>query len=120
MTEQEAAVQQFRETLIKSGIEHAERLRFLRGIGQNYNIAVSTSGCLAIILDDKNQYRFGPVYSNRVQAADAALADRWNRQAPNHPVELKPIQQALNEECSRIFLLMHELQKSVERTEGGS
>jgi RNase adaptor protein for sRNA GlmZ degradation len=55
-----------------------------------------------------------------VQAADAALVARWNNQAPSHPVELKSIQQALNEECSRIFLLMHELQKSVERTEGGS
>jgi hypothetical protein len=118
MTEQEAAIQQVRETMIKSGISHAVRLRYLRSIRENYNIAVSVSGCLAIILDDTNQYRFGPVYSSRAQAADQALVDRWNRQAPSHCVALVPIQQALETECSRIFLLLHDIQQNIERTGG--
>lgn len=126
MTEQEAAVQQVRETLIKSGIQFAERLRKLRSQDRNFQIAMSKSGGLAIIqttgdgTQTKSVYRFGSVCSHSVAPANQALVDRWNRQEPNHPVELKPIQQALNEECSRIFLLIHELQKSVERTEGGS
>jgi len=117
-TSQEAAIQQVRETLIKSGILHAERLRYLRGIGQDYNIAVSKSGGLAIILDDENRYRFGAVFSNRVQAADGRLVGRWNQQEPNHPVELLSLQRALMAECARIFNLLHEIEQNIKRTEG--
>lgn len=120
MNKQEAAIQQMRETLIASGTAHAERLRYVRSIGKDYNIAVSTSGGLAIIVDDNNLYRFGPVYSNRVQGADAALVARWNRQAPNHPVEMVGIQRALESECSRIFLLIAELEKIIRRMEDGA
>lgn len=120
MTEQEAAIQQVRESMIKAGIEFALRLRYLRSINQDYNIAISTSGSLAIIVDDNNLYRFGSAASNRVQAADSRLVGRWNQQNPNHPVELKSIQRALETECSRVFLLLHEIQCGLERQEGGS
>jgi len=120
MTEQEAAIQQVRESLIKAGIEFATRLRYLRSVNKNYNIAISTSGTLAIIVDDNNLYRFGSASSNRVQAADMAMVNRWNKEHPDHPVELKSIQQALEAECFRIFLLLHEIQQNIERQEDKS
>jgi hypothetical protein len=118
MTEQEAAIQQVRETLIKAGIEFAVRLRYLRSVNKDYNIAMSTSGTLAIIVDDNNHYRFGSASSNRVQAADSRMVGRWNQQHPDHPVELVSIQRALEAECSRVFLLLHEIQQNIERTGG--
>lgn len=120
MTEQEAAIQQVRETLIKAGIDFAVRLRYLRSVNKDYNIAMSRSGTLAIIVDDQNQYRFGSVLSNRVQAADGRLVARWNQQHPEHPVELKSIQRALDAECCRVLLLLHEIEQNIKRTEGGS
>jgi hypothetical protein len=120
MTEQEAAIQQVRENLIKSGILFANRLRELRAQGKNFPIAVSKSGGLAIIAtkatrEQPSVYRFGSVHSTSVAAATDAMVDRWNTKEPNHPVELWMIQQALMSECSRVFTLLHEIQQSMER-----
>jgi hypothetical protein len=53
-----------------------------------------------------------------VQAADSRMVGRWNQQHPDHPVELVSIQRALEAECSRVFLLLHEIQQNIERTGG--
>ena len=123
-TPQEAAIQQVRETMIKSGIQFADRLRELRAQNRNFQIAMSKSGGLAIIqttgdgTQTKNVYRFGSVCSHSVAPANQALVDRWNSQEPNHPVELWTIQQALMNECARIFTLLHEIEQNIKRTEG--
>jgi len=125
VTEQEAAIQQVRETLIKSGIMFAERLRELRAQGRNYPIAMSKSGGLAIIQTKSTReqpglYRFGSPASKAVACVNEALVDRWNSKEPNHPVELWMIQQALMNECARVFTLLHEIQQSIERQEKAS
>jgi hypothetical protein len=125
MTEQEAAIQQVRETLIKSGIMFAERLRELRAQGKNFPIAMSKSGGLAIIAtkatrEQPSAYRFGSPASRQVASVTQAIVDHWNSKEPNHPVELFMIQQALMAECSRIFLLLHEIQQGIDRQEQGA
>lgn len=125
MTEQQAAIQQVRETLIKSGILAATRLRELRSQGKDFNVAVSVGGGLAVIAtkaskDKPSVYRFGAVHSTAVASVDHRMVGRWNQQEPNHPVELRSLQAALNEECSRVFLLLHEIEQNIKRTEGGS
>jgi hypothetical protein len=119
------AQQQVRETLIKSGIQFAQRLRDLRAQGKNFPIAMSKSGGLAIIAtkatrDQPSVYRFGSPASPLVASVTQATVDRWNAKEPNHPVELFMIQQALMAECSRIFLLLHEIEQGIKREEDRS
>lgn len=121
MTKQEAAIQQVRETLIKSGIMFANRLRDLRAQNKNFPIAMSKSGGLAIIATKSTKeapgvYRFGSPASTKVAPANQAMVDHWNRKEPNHEVEIWMIQQALMNECARIFTLLHEIQQNMERT----
>lgn len=123
MTEQEAAIQQVRETFIKSGIMFANRLRELRAQGKNFPIAMSKSGGLAIIQtkatrEQPGLYRFGSPASKAVASGNQALIDLWNSKEPNHPVELWMIQQALMNECARVFTLLHEIEENIKRTEG--
>lgn len=125
MTEQEAAIQQVRETLIKSGIMFANRLRELRAQGKNFPIAMSKSGGLAIIAtkatrDQPSVYRFGSPASKCIASVTQAIVDHWNNREPNHPVELWMIQQALMQECARVFTLLHEIQLGIERQEKGA
>lgn len=121
MTEQEAAIQQVRETLIGAGLSTANRLRELKAQGKDFNIAISTSGGLAVIAtkaskDKPGVYRFGAVWSTAVASVDGRMVAHWNQKEPNHPVELKSIQRALEGECYRIFLLLQEIQSSMERS----
>jgi hypothetical protein len=120
--EQNAAIQQVRESLIKAGVQTANRLRELRSQGKNFPIAMSESGGLAIIAtkatkDHPSVYRFGSPTSPLVAAATQSLVDEWNRREPNHPIALWLIQNALSSECNRIFLLLGELESSIQRTE---
>lgn len=120
MTEQEAAIQQVRETFIKAGTQAAVLLRQLRSENRDFNIALSTSGTLAIIEITGNPvtYRFGGLCATTVAKADGRMVARWNQQHPNHPVELISYQRALEAECSRVFLLLHEIEQNIKRTEG--
>ena len=125
MTEQEAAIQQVRESLIKAGILAANRLRELRAQGKNFPIAMSVGGGLAVIAtkatrEQPSVYRFGAVHSTAVASINQAMVDHWNSKEPNHPVELWMIQQALMSECARVFTLLHEIQQSIERQEKAS
>lgn len=124
-SEVHAAQQQFRETLIGSGLRYAERLRALREAGLDYPVAVAKGGGLALIFvkgDRAKGYgphlRFGPVDSKNIAKSNEAEVERWNRASPAHEVELMPIQRMLEREGMRIFTLLLELQRSVERTEG--
>jgi hypothetical protein len=119
MSEQQAAITQVRETLIKSGIQFAVRLRELRSTGENYDVAVSKSGALAIIATTGNPsiYRFGSLAATTVARASGRTVARWNQEHPNHPVELVSIQRALETECSRVFLLLHEIEENIRRQE---
>jgi hypothetical protein len=117
---QEQAVREIRNSLIKAGIAAANRLRELRSQGKNFPIAMSASGGLAIIAtkgtkDTPGHYRFGSPTSALVACATQSLIDEWNRREPNHPIKMCLIQNALAEECSRVFLLLHELEEGVRR-----
>lgn len=117
-----AAQAQVRETLIQSGITFAKRLRELRAGGLNYMVGCSTSGGLALIFvkgtkDVKPHLRFGSPASPQIARVSTEEAVSWNKQHPDHPIERVPVQHMLERECSRIFLLLLELDGSIKRTE---
>lgn len=119
-----AAQAQVRETLIQSGITFAKRLRELRAGGLNYMVGCSTSGGLALIFvkgdsrtGTKPHLRFGSPASPQIARVSTEEAVSWNKQHPDHPIERVPVQHMLERECSRIFLLLLELDGSIKRTE---
>lgn len=119
-----AARQQMMEVLISEGIKMANRLREFTSSGYNPSIAVSKGGGLALILVPENlrdgiraHLRFGPVYAASV-ATNVTLEEinRWNNTNPGHEIERRPIQYALQVECSRVFTLISELRAMEERS----
>ena len=121
-TQRKAAVTQMTETMISTGIAIAERVRSLKAKGENFNIGIAPGGGLALIFvkgdarkEIKPHFRFGAPHSTGVARVNLLEVESWNRQHPQHPVEMKPIQTALAEEAVRVFALLSELRKADER-----
>lgn len=119
-----AAQAQVRETLIQSGIMFAKRLREIQSGDLNYMVGCAVSGGLALIFvkgdslkGTKPHLRFGSPASPQIARVSTEECERWNRENPDHMIERVPVRRMLERECSRIFLLLLELDSSIKRTE---
>jgi hypothetical protein len=115
-----ASVMQMRESFISIAARYGEKLKDLRSKDFNPKVAVLKGGGMALrfIPGKPGQYRLGSVDMADVACTTQTTVDMWNRQHPNHEVELVPLQQAVERECSSVCIMLQTIEEQRLRLEG--
>lgn len=108
-----ASVMQMRESFITIAARYGAKLKDLRSKGFNPHVAVLKGGGMALrfIEGKPGHYRLGAVDQADVACTTHRVVNQWNRENPNHEVELVPLQQAVERECSSVCIMLHEIEQ---------
>ena len=104
-----AATMRTREEFIKIAANYGNRLRFLREVNENPLVAVMRGGGLALVEKkfDSRIYKMGSVLSPLIAQEDLPLlVAKWNRENPNHELEIIPLQTAIERECVSVSIML--------------
>jgi hypothetical protein len=104
---------QMRESFITIAARYGAKLKDLRDKNFNPNVAVLKGGGMALrFMEGKpGHYRLGAVDLADVACTTQRVVDQWNREHPNHEVELVPLQKAVERECSSVCIMIHTIEE---------
>jgi hypothetical protein len=107
-----ASVMQMRESFITIAARYGEKLKDLRSKNFDPEVAVLKGGGMALrfIPGQPGTYRLGAVDMADVACTTQKMVDLWNRQHPNHEVELVRLQKAVERECASVCIMLHEIE----------
>lgn len=111
------AQEQVRETMIKNGRLLATRYQEVLASGKDFQVGVAKSGGLTVILDSTDKLRFGACFSPAVFEITAAHVQRWNAANPLNEIQAVSLLRNLEQEAMRTFILLNQLEESIERTQ---
>lgn len=107
------AVMKMREDFLKIASRYGAKLHDLRSKDFNPKVAVLKGGGLALkfIAGKPGHYRLGAVDEADVACTTQRVADQWNRENPNHEVEMIPLQQAVERECASVCIMLNQIEQ---------
>jgi len=109
------ATMKMREDFLKIAAGYGARLQELRSNRENPYVAVLKGGGMGIIhatLDNGEPgFKLGSVGDKRMTTLNPGLLAKWNRENPNHPVEIVALQDALTRECASVCIFLHTIEE---------